>query len=69
MNSNLWDEQETDSDSTPEATATASVTSEQSPLAAAIDASSWSREDVGLALNVVQTVLLLVWVYSTYSND
>jgi|GEM_PF-1784798 len=70
MSTNLWDETETESDSThATGTATASTAGEQSPLAAAIEASSWSRADIEMALDVVQTVLLVVWVYHTYSND
>lgn len=71
MNSNLWDTNETDSDSTTEATATASTTDaggEQSPLSAAIGASSWTREDIELALQLVQIALLAVWLYSTYDE-
>ncbi|WP_353634602.1 hypothetical protein ABSL23_02285 [Halobacterium sp. NMX12-1] len=73
MNSNLWDEHETTSDSTDAtASATASTTDaggEQSPVAAAVDASSWSREDIELALQVVQVVLLAVWVVHTYNHE
>lgn len=72
MNSNLWDTTDTDSDSTDAtASATASTTDasgEQSPLSAAIDASSWTREDIELVLEVVQIVLLAVWLYSTYDD-
>ncbi|GAA0276947.1 hypothetical protein [Halobacterium noricense] len=72
MNSNLWDTTETTSDSTDAtASATASTTAangEQSPLSAAIDASSWSRADVELALQLAQVALLAVWLYSTYDE-
>lgn len=71
MNSNLWDTNETDSDSTADATAAASTTAgsgEQSPLSAAIEASSWTREDIELALQLVQVALLAVWLYSTYDE-
>ena len=72
MNSNLWDTDQTESSSTPDATATAASTTsepgEQSPLGAAIEASSWSRADVELALQVAQVALLAVWVYHTYHD-
>lgn len=68
MNSNLWDTTDTDSDST-DATASATAASgDQSPLSAAIDASSWTREDIELALQLVQVALLAVWLYSTYDD-
>ena len=70
MNSNLWNDTQTESSST-DATATATTApsttaGEQSPLAAAIEASSWSRADVELALQAAQVALLAVWVYHTY---
>ncbi|MCD2202744.1 hypothetical protein [Halobacterium sp. KA-6] len=68
MNSNLWDTTDTDSDSTDTAASTTNAASEQSPLAAAIDASTWSREDIELALQLVQVALLAVWLYSTYND-
>jgi len=65
MSTNLWDTTETESSST-DATVTATTAGEQSPLAAAIEASSWSRADVELALQAAQVALLAVWVYHTY---
>ncbi len=70
MNSNLWNDIQTESSSTDDATVTTapSTTSEgeQSPLTAAIEASAWSREDVELVIEVAQVVLLAVWAYYTY---
>jgi len=67
MNSSLWNDTQTGSDSTDATTTdTGGSDGEQSPLDAAIEASSWSRADVELALNVIQTVLLVVWVVHTY---
>lgn len=68
MNSNLWNDEHASSDSTDAtvATATTDTSVEQSPLAAAIEASSWSRADIELALQAVQVALLAVWVYHTY---
>jgi len=71
MNSNLWNDTQTQSgsaDATPTATATSTngADGEQSPLDAAIEASSWSRADVELALDIAQVVLLAVWAYYTY---
>ncbi|SEW10160.1 hypothetical protein [Halobacterium jilantaiense] len=70
MTTNLWDTTETESSST-DATATTTAApsptaGEQSPLDAAIEASSWSRADIELALQVVQVALLAIWVYHTY---
>ncbi len=70
MNSNLWNDTQTESGSTDATTTTAPSTTdaedEQSPLTAAIQASSWSREDVELVIEVAQVVLLAVWAYYTY---
>jgi len=69
MNSNLWNDTQTESSSTDETPTVASTTDaggEQSPLDAAIEASSWSRADVELALQFAQVALLAVWVYTTY---
>jgi len=68
MSTNLWDTTETESSST-DATATtapSTTSAEQSPLDAAIEASSWSRADVELTLELAQVALLAVWVYHTY---
>jgi len=71
MHSNLWNDTQTQSGST-DASATATTDTdgnnggEQSPLDAAIEASSWSRADVELALDIAQVVLLAVWAYYTY---
>jgi len=72
MHSNLWNDTQTESGST-DASATVATTDtdgspngEQSPLDAAIEASSWSRADIELALNAVQVVLLVVWLYLAY---
>jgi hypothetical protein len=69
MSTNLWDTTQTESSSTEPAPAAAPSTtsgSDQSPLSAAIEASSWSRADIELALEVAQIALLAVWVYTTY---
>ena len=66
MNSSLWNDTQTGSDSTEATVATADSSGEQSPIDAAIEASSWSRQDIELALDVVQVVLLVVWLYLSY---
>lgn len=74
MHSNLWEHDQTTSDAisataSTTATATTDGGGEQSPLTAAIEASSWSRADVELALQVTQVALLAVWVFLIYQND
>ncbi|MFB6087854.1 MAG: hypothetical protein ABEJ85_04975 [Haloarculaceae archaeon] len=73
MNDNLWNDQATGSGSTQVHTTTDATTTdsggEESPLAAAIAASSWSRADIELALDVLQVVLLLVWLYLAYHDN
>jgi len=70
MNSNLWNDTQTESsstDTTATATTAPSTTSgEHSPLDAAIEASSWTREDVELVLQAAQVLLLAFWAYHTY---
>jgi len=70
MNPNLWNGTQTESGSTDAtattATAPSTTADEQSPLDAAIEASSWSRADVELALQAAQVALLAFWAYHTY---
>jgi len=70
MNSNLWNDTQTESSSTDATvtttTAPTTTSGEQSPLDAAIEASAWSRADVELALQAAQVLLLAFWAYHTY---
>lgn len=64
----LWDDtQRQQTNSTATAT-TADTNSEESPLAAAIEASHWSREDIDLALSIGQFALM-AWFVAMYRAE
>lgn len=62
MNESLWTEA-SGSDSTQRQQQHATDASDVSPIQAAIDASSWTRADVELALDTLKVVLLAAALY------
>jgi len=70
MNPNLWTEHETASASAQsDATAEFDVSTQVSPVQAMLDASTWTRADVELALHFLQIVLLAAALYYGVNND
>lgn len=54
--------------STTSSTASTSSSSEMTPVQAAIEASSWTREDIELLLNAIMVLVLLANLYAEVTN-